>query len=97
MYYQGSGTKINNLIAAYIIEQTMLGGQGYNYQGEVLRTANYRNIQLSATGGTKSMKYFVSGGYQTDEGSMLKSNFDKLNFRTKVRRKSQLKKDGVSF
>jgi len=84
MYYQGSGTKINNLIAAYIIEQTMLGGKGYNYQDEVLRTANYRNIQLSATGGTKSMKYFVSGGYQTDEGIMLKSNFDKLNFRTKL-------------
>jgi TonB-dependent SusC/RagA subfamily outer membrane receptor len=84
MYYQGSSSKINNLIAAYIVEQTMLGGKGYNYQDEVLRTANLKNFQLSATGGTKSMKYFVSGGYQSDEGIMLKSSFNKLNFRTKL-------------
>ncbi len=84
MYYQGSSTKVNNLMAAYIVEQTMLGGKGYNYQDEVLRKANFKNIQLSATGGTKSMKYFVSGGYQGEEGIMLKSNFNKLNFRTKL-------------
>jgi hypothetical protein len=74
---------VNNLLAAYIVEQTMLGGKGYNYQDEVLRTAEFKNIQFSAAGGTKSLKYYVSGGYQGDEGIMLKSNFQKLNFRTK--------------
>ena len=83
IYYQGSPTKVNNLLAAYIVEQTMLGGKGYNYQDEVLRTAEFKNIQFSATGGTKSLKYYISGGYQGDEGIMLKSNFQKLNFRTK--------------
>lgn len=83
IYYQGSATKVNNLLAAYIVEQTMLGGKGYNYQDEVLRTAEFKNIQFSATGGTKSLKYYISGGYQGDEGIMLKSNFQKLNFRTK--------------
>ena len=83
IYYQGSPTKVNNLLAAYIVEQTMLGGKGYNYQDEVLRTAEFINIQFSATGGTKSLKYYISGGYQGDEGIMLKSNFQKLNFRTK--------------
>ena len=83
IYYQGSPTKVNNLLAAYIVEQTMLGGKGYDYQDEVLRTAEFKNIQFSATGGTKSLKYYVSGGYQGDEGIMLKSNFQKFNFRTK--------------
>ncbi|MFZ4670781.1 MAG: SusC/RagA family TonB-linked outer membrane protein [Flavobacterium sp.] len=83
IFYQGSPTKVNNLLAAYIVEQTMLGGKGYNYQDEVLRTAEFKNIQFSATGGTKSLKYYISGGYQGDEGIMLKSNFQKLNFRTK--------------
>ena len=47
IYYQGSPTKVNNLLAAYIVEQTMLGGKGYNYQDEVLRTAEFKNIQFS--------------------------------------------------
>lgn len=81
--YQGSSTKVNNLLAAYIVEQTMLGGKGYNYQDEVLRTAEFKNIQFSATGGTKTSKYYISAGYQGDEGIMLKSNFQKFNFRSK--------------
>lgn len=83
LIYQGSATKTNNLIAAYIVEKIMLGGQGYDYQGEVLRNAEFKNIQFGATGGTKAIKYYISAGYQGDQGIMLKSNFQKLNFRTK--------------
>lgn len=81
--YLGSATKTNNLIAGYIVENIMLGGKGYDYQGEVLRNGEFKNIQFGATGGTKAMKYYVSAGYQGDQGIMLKSNFQKLNFRTK--------------
>jgi TonB-linked SusC/RagA family outer membrane protein len=83
IFYQGSATKSNNLIAAYIVEKTMLNGRGYDYQSEVLRTAEFKNIQFGATGGTKDLKYYISAGYQGDQGIMLKSNFQKLNFRTK--------------
>jgi TonB-linked SusC/RagA family outer membrane protein len=83
LLYQGSAAKTNNLIAAYIVEKTMLNGQGYDYQSEVLRTAEFKNIQFGATGGTKSIKYYISAGYQGDQGIMLKSDFQKLNFRTK--------------
>jgi TonB-linked SusC/RagA family outer membrane protein len=81
LIYQG-GTP-NNLIAAYIVENTMLGGKGYDYQAEVLRNGEFKNIQFGASGGTKSMKYFISAGYQGDQGIMLKSDFQKLNLRTK--------------
>ena len=83
LIYQGSATKTNNLIAGYIVENTMLGGHGYDYQSEVLRHGEFKNIQFGATGGSKTMKYYVSAGYQGDQGIMLKSNFQKLNFRTK--------------
>ena len=81
LIYQG-GTP-NNLIAAYIVENTMLGGKGYDYQAEVLRNGEFKNIQFGASVGTKSMKYFISAGYQGDQGIMLKSDFQKLNLRTK--------------
>ncbi|MSP85493.1 MAG: TonB-dependent receptor [Flavobacteriaceae bacterium] len=83
LIYQGSIAGTNNLIAAYIVEKTMLNGIGYNYQSEVLRTAEFKNIQFGATGGNKNIKYFISAGYQGDQGIMLKSDFQKLNFRTK--------------
>ena len=86
LIYNGSASlsATNNVLAGYIVEQTLLGGKGYKYQDEVLQTAEFKNIQLSATGGTKSMRYFISGGYQGDEGIMLKSNFEKFNFRAKM-------------
>ena len=82
--YNGSVAKQNNILAGYAINQIMQGGKGYNYQDEVLQTADFKNIQLSASGGTKNMRYVVSSGYQFDEGIMLKSNYEKFNFRAKM-------------
>lgn len=70
--------------SAYIIEQAMLDGKGANYQDESLRSGKFQTIQLSASGGKKDVRYFVSGGYQSDEGMMFKSNYEKLNIRAKV-------------
>jgi TonB-linked SusC/RagA family outer membrane protein len=70
--------------AMWLIEQELLGGKGTDYQDEILRTGEYRNIGLSASGGNKSTKYYVSLGYQGEEGMMLKSNFEKFNLLTKL-------------
>lgn len=70
--------------AAYAIEQNFLGGKGTDYQDEVLRVGIFKNLVLSATGGTKDVKYYISGGYNKDEGMMLKSNSEKYSFRSKV-------------
>jgi TonB-linked SusC/RagA family outer membrane protein len=74
----------NNFQAQYFIEQNLLGGQGTDYQDEVLRTALYRDIQFSVSGGNKDVKYFISSGYQQEEGLMLNSDSERLNFRAKV-------------
>ncbi|WPR71013.1 TonB-dependent receptor [Flavobacterium sp. NG2] len=69
--------------AAYFIEN-ILGDGPTNYQDEFLRTGDFKNIQLSASGGTKAVKYYVSGGYNGDEGTFIKSSYNKYNFRSKI-------------
>ena len=70
--------------AAYVIEQTMRGGKGTDWQSESLKTGIFKNINLSATGGKKEMTYYISGGYQKDGGMMYKSNSERYSFRSKL-------------
>ena len=69
--------------AQYNIENDLLGGQGTNYQDEALRTAYYQDMQFNVSGGGEKNKFYISTGYQNDQGLMLKSEFEKLNFRAK--------------
>lgn len=69
--------------AAYIIEQNLMGGQGTDWQSQSLRPGIFQNIQLSASGGKKDIQYYISGGYQRDEGMMFKSDFQRYSLRTK--------------
>ena len=75
---------IQNNNAMWLIEQELFGGQGVDYQDEVIRTGQYRMVGFTASGGTKSSDYYVSFGYNGDEGMMINSNFEKYNFRTKL-------------
>jgi len=70
--------------AAYAIEQNLLGGNGTDYQDEVLRLGIFTNINFSALGGNKNIKYFISGGYNKDEGMMLKSESERYVFQSKI-------------
>lgn len=81
-----TGTAIiaNNERAAYIIENTLMGGQGTDWQAQALRNATVRNLQVSATGGKKEVKYFISGAYQRDQGMMYHSEYDKFSIRSKL-------------
>ena len=79
-----TNTVVDGDRASYIIETALRNGQSTDWQSESLRPGGFKNIQLSATGGSKEMRYFVSGGYQNDEGIQNKSNYEKFNIRTKV-------------
>ncbi|NRS88045.1 TonB-linked SusC/RagA family outer membrane protein [Flavobacterium sp. 7E] len=67
----------------YAIEKELLGGVGTDWQDKALRTAFYQDVQFNVSGGGKKNTFYISTGYQNDEGLMLKSNFQKLNFRLK--------------
>ncbi|NCW12673.1 MAG: TonB-dependent receptor [Chitinophagia bacterium] len=81
---QSTNTVADGDRASYIIETALRNSQSTDWQSESLRPGGFKNIMLSATGGSKEMRYFVSGGYQNDEGMQNKSNYEKFNIRSKV-------------
>lgn len=74
----------NNERAAYVIENTLMGGIATNWQQEALRDALVRNVQMNLSGGSKQVQYFVSAGYQKDQGMMFNSEYDRFNLRTRL-------------
>jgi TonB-dependent starch-binding outer membrane protein SusC len=80
----GSAIITNNERAAYIIENTLLGGKGTDWQEQALRNATVRNLLLNVSGGSKTVKYFISGAYQRDQGMMYHSEYDKFSLRSKL-------------
>lgn len=80
-----TGTAIiaNNERAAYIVENTIVG-YPTDWQDQALRSATVRNLQMNVSGGSKQVKYFVSGGYQKDQGMMFHSEYDRFSIRTKL-------------
>jgi len=81
---QSSNTIASGDKAAYIIENALRNGENTDWQSESLRPALIKNLQLSVSGGKKDIHYYISGGYQKDQGMMFKSNYEKLNIRAKL-------------
>lgn len=80
----GSAIIANNERAAYVVENTIMGGVGTDWQRQALRNANVRNLQISVSGGSRQAKYFISGGYQRDQGMMYHSEYDRFNLRSRL-------------
>lgn len=73
-------------------------GKGTNWQDEIYRTALMKSHQLSFSGGTEGINYYLSGGYVDQEGTVIGSGFKKYTFRTNVNGQvKQWLKVGVSI
>jgi len=59
-------------------------GKGTNWQDAIFRTAFENSHQLSAQGGTDKVRYYVSGGYMDQDGTLIGSNFRRYNFRSNL-------------
>jgi TonB-dependent starch-binding outer membrane protein SusC len=70
--------------AAYVIENQIRGGVGTDWQREAIRSASVQNIQLSASGGNAGVKYYLSGGYQNDQGMMYHSEYERFTVKAKI-------------
>jgi TonB-linked SusC/RagA family outer membrane protein len=69
-----------------------------NWQKELTRAAVLSDYQLSVSGGSESVKYYVSGGYLTQEGIILGSGFDRFSLRSNIDFKlSEKYKAGINF
>lgn len=56
----------------------------YDYQKRLLRDmAQRHNYTVSLQGGSKDMRYYISGGYLNEQGILQNSSNERLNFSTK--------------
>jgi len=70
--------------AGYLIQKYYLD-QPTDWVAEALRKyGTMENYTLSASGGNKSVKYFISGNYSVEDGIMRKSSYDRYNFRARL-------------
>ena len=59
-------------------------GEGTNWQDAIFRTAFQHQHQLSVSGGTEKVQYYVSGSYMDQQGTIIGSNFDRFSVRTNI-------------
>ncbi|MCE7039535.1 TonB-dependent receptor [Dyadobacter sp. CY312] len=55
-----------------------------DWQDAIFRTAPVRNVQVSSTGGNEKAKYFISGGYFSQEGIIINTDYTRFNLRVNV-------------
>lgn len=67
----------------YYADPSLLGA-GTNWQDAVFRTALQHQHQLSISGGTEKVQYYVSGSYMDQEGTIIGSNFDRFSLRSNL-------------
>jgi TonB-linked SusC/RagA family outer membrane protein len=59
-------------------------GKGTDWQDAVFQVAPMQSHTLTATGGSEGTQYMVSGGYFSQDGVIIGSNFDRFNVRTNI-------------
>ncbi|MBA4168533.1 MAG: SusC/RagA family TonB-linked outer membrane protein, partial [Chitinophagaceae bacterium] len=59
-------------------------GKGYNWLDEIYQTPNIQKHTLNVSGGSESVKYFISGSYFDQHGFIPALKFNKFNLRANV-------------
>ncbi|GGB21437.1 SusC/RagA family TonB-linked outer membrane protein [Puia dinghuensis] len=60
------------------------GIQYVNWQDAAFRTAPFQNYEVSASGGTETVRYFVSGGYMNQEGTLINTGYTNYSVRANL-------------
>ena len=55
-----------------------------DWQDQIFRKARQASYQMSASGGSDRMNYYVSGGYLKQDGIVLGSNYERYNLRVNL-------------
>jgi TonB-linked SusC/RagA family outer membrane protein len=95
MYSDPNSTRITNVGSAgsvsipatlYDFPSQSLIHQSVNtdWQDELYRNAFFQKHNLSFSGASKDIRYFVSGGYQNQDGIILSTGQTRFNFRTNI-------------
>lgn len=60
------------------------GPENTDWQDEIYRNGNTQNYQLSVSGGSNSVNYYFSGTYFDQQGILVNSDFEKIQFLANV-------------
>ncbi|MGQ8337786.1 TonB-dependent receptor [Sunxiuqinia sp. A32] len=69
---------------AFIVDDSPYRGINTDWQDQIFRAALVQNYQLSASGGTDKVQYFLSGNYMNEEGIVLSSGFQRFSLRSNI-------------
>ncbi len=59
-------------------------GHGTDWQDAIFQFAPVQQHQISTSGGSEKLKYYVSGGYLNQEGTIIGTEFERFSFRTNL-------------
>lgn len=59
-------------------------GLGTNWQDAIFQTGFQHQHQINAQGGTDKVRYYVSGGYMNQEGTIIGSKFERYSLRANM-------------
>ena len=59
-------------------------GKGTNWQDAIFQTALQHQHQLSVSGGSDKIQYYVSGSYMDQDGTIIGSNFNRFSMRSNI-------------
>ncbi|CAN0589010.1 unnamed protein product, partial [Laminaria digitata] len=59
-------------------------GAGTNWWDQIYRNANQYNLQVSASGGSNSLRSYFSAGYTRNEGQVLATDFNRISLRANL-------------
>ncbi|MCI4671768.1 MAG: TonB-dependent receptor [Bacteroidia bacterium] len=60
------------------------GSENTDWQDEIYRNGNTQNYQLSVSGGSNNVNYYFSGTYFNQQGILVNSDFEKIQFLANV-------------
>ncbi len=74
----------NSQVETSEYQDPSLLGAGTNWQDAVFQHAFIQQHQISAQGGTEAIKYYVSGNYMGQEGTIIGTDFKRYAFRVNL-------------
>jgi TonB-dependent starch-binding outer membrane protein SusC len=83
-YSNGIAAETNGRDPRVELQDPSILGDGENWQGAVFRTAPMQSHQISASGGTDKVRYFVSGSYFGQDGTVIGSDFKRYTGRVNL-------------
>ena len=83
-YNASVAAETNGVVSNSEFQDPSLLGKGTNWQDAIFQHAWMQQHQLSAMGGTDKARYYVSGSYMDQDGTILGTHFDRYSMRVNL-------------